>query len=157
MNYQVLGLNDSSTEDDMKKAYRSLSLLFHPDKNQHSQESDVMEMINEAKEELENTLRGNDAIREKERVRMDAVREEERVRMSQNTIIISYESSSSDYSLETLSAESSDSGGRQIPTKPVISSNKASTFCPHSCHMTRRKYCWMTHLILVQGKNQQIT
>ena len=36
-----------------------MARLFHPDKNQHSQESDVMEMINEAKEELENTLRHN--------------------------------------------------------------------------------------------------
>ena len=48
----------------MKKVYRSLALRFHPDKNQHSQVSDVMKMINEAKEELENILRHNDAIRE---------------------------------------------------------------------------------------------
>ena len=33
-----------------KKAYRSLALQFHPDKNQHPQVSDVMKMINEAKE-----------------------------------------------------------------------------------------------------------
>ena len=64
MHYHVLGLNYSSTEDDMKKAYRSLALRFHPDKNQHSHISDVMKMINEAKEELENTLRHNDAIME---------------------------------------------------------------------------------------------
>ena len=47
--YHVLGLNDSSTEDDMKKFYCSLALRFHPDKNQYSQVSDVMKMINEAK------------------------------------------------------------------------------------------------------------
>ena len=35
---------------------------------------------------------------------------------------------SSDESLETLSDESSGSGRRQIPTKPVMSSNKSSTF-----------------------------
>ena len=47
-----------------------------------------MKMINEVKEELENTLRRNDAIKEEERVRMGAMMEEERVRMAQNSIII---------------------------------------------------------------------
>ena len=32
LHYHVLGLNDYSIEDDMKKAYRSLALQFHPDK-----------------------------------------------------------------------------------------------------------------------------
>ena len=48
--YHVLGFNYSSTEYDMEKAYRSLALQFHPDKNQHSQVSDVMKIINEVKE-----------------------------------------------------------------------------------------------------------
>ena len=60
----------------MKKAYFSLALRFHPDKNQHSQVYDVMKMINEAKEELEKKLRHNDAIGEEERVCMNAMREE---------------------------------------------------------------------------------
>ena len=30
--YVVLGLNESSTEADMKTAYRSMALRFHPDK-----------------------------------------------------------------------------------------------------------------------------
>ena len=47
-------------------------------------------MINEDKEELENTL-----------CHTYAIREEERVSMAQNNIIISSESSSSDESLET--------------------------------------------------------
>ena len=59
---------------------------------------------------------------------MDEMREEERVRMAQNNIIISSESLSSDNSLETSSDESSGSGRRQTPTKPVISSNKSSIF-----------------------------
>ena len=83
-----------------------------------------MKMINEAKEELENTLRHNDAIREEERVRTNATREEERVRMAHNTIIILSKSASSDGSLETSYVESSDSGTRQLTTKPVMSSNK---------------------------------
>ena len=49
----VIGLNESSTEDDMKKAYCYLARKFHLDQNQHSQFSDVIQMINEAKEELE--------------------------------------------------------------------------------------------------------
>ena len=82
MHYHVLGLNESSTEDYMKKSYRCLALIFHPDKNQHSQVTKVVKMINEAKEELESTLRRNDEIWEEERVRMDAIREEESVRMA---------------------------------------------------------------------------
>ena len=47
----------------MKKAYCSLALQFQPDKNQHSQVTEVMKMIKEAEEELESTLRHNDEIR----------------------------------------------------------------------------------------------
>ena len=75
-----------------------------------------MKMINEAKEELEITLHRNDEIRE-----------EESVRMAQTIIILS-ESLFLDDSLETSCVESSGSGRSQIPTKPVILSNKSSTF-----------------------------
>ena len=88
---------------------------------------------------------------------MDAMREEEHVRMAQNTIKISSKSLYSDDLMETSSVESSGSGRRQITTKPVMSSNKSSTFRPHRRHMTRRKHRWMTHLIHVQDKNQKIT
>ena len=66
MHYHVIGLNESSTEDDIKQSYRSLALQFHSDKNHNSQVTEVMKMINEAKEELESTLRHNDEIREYE-------------------------------------------------------------------------------------------
>ena len=59
---------------------------------------------------------------------MDEMREEEHVFMEQNTIIILSGYLSSDNSLETWSDESSGSGRRQIPTKPVMSYNKISTF-----------------------------
>ena len=79
-----------------------------------------MLVINKDKEELEDTLRHNESIRE-----------QERVRMAQNTIEILSDSSSSfslDDSLKTSSDDSSDSGIRQKPTKPVTLSNKLSTF-----------------------------
>ena len=53
--------------------------------------------------------------------------EQERVHMAQNNIVISSDSSSSDDLLETSSHDSSDSGTRQIQTKPMTPSNKSST------------------------------
>ena len=70
MNLFVLGFNESSTAGGMKKAYRSMSLRFHPDKNIHEDALKMMGMINEAKEVLKITIRNNDAIREEEHVRM---------------------------------------------------------------------------------------
>ena len=64
--YHVLGLNDSSTEDDMKKFYRKVALWSHPVKNKHPQAYYVMRMINEDKEGLEDLLRYIDAMREQE-------------------------------------------------------------------------------------------
>ena len=55
MNLFVLGLNESSTEEDIKKAYRSISIQFQPNKNIHEGASKVMRMINKAKEGLEDT------------------------------------------------------------------------------------------------------
>ena len=114
-------------------------------------------MINEAKEELENALRHNYNIREEDRVRTGVMREEERVQMADNTIIISSESSSSDKSLEILYVESYGLGRIQIPTKPVMSSNKSFTFPPHCHQMTCQKHFQITHLIHAQRKNQQST
>ena len=63
LNKFVLGLNESSIESDMKTAYRSMALRFHPDKNIGLDTSKMMVMINEAKDGLKKTLPTNDAIR----------------------------------------------------------------------------------------------
>ena len=63
LNLFVLGLNDSSTEKEIKTAFRFMVLRFHPDKNIGLDTTNMMTMINEAKDRLENTMRTNDAIR----------------------------------------------------------------------------------------------
>ena len=52
MNKFVLGLNESSTEADMKTAYPSMARRFHPDKNIGLDTSKLMVMINEDKDGL---------------------------------------------------------------------------------------------------------
>ena len=64
LNLYVLGLNYSSTEAEMKKSYHSMACRFHPDKNIGLDTTEMMKMINEAKDGLEDTLRTNDASRE---------------------------------------------------------------------------------------------
>lgn len=51
--YNILGVNENATKDEIKKAYRTLQLKYHPDKNQNSQEAITMtQKINEAYETL---------------------------------------------------------------------------------------------------------
>lgn len=53
--YEILELDKNATKEDIKKAYRKLSLIHHPDKNGNSQESiDKIQDINEAYEVLSN-------------------------------------------------------------------------------------------------------
>ena len=65
---------------------------MNPDRNQHLNCTDLMQMIKKAREELGDILRHNDAMRKEELFCMDAMMEQEPVRMAQNTIIISSES-----------------------------------------------------------------
>jgi DnaJ-class molecular chaperone len=54
--YQILGINSDSSENEIKKAYRSLSLQHHPDKNNNSKESmDKIQEINTAYETLKDS------------------------------------------------------------------------------------------------------
>ena len=67
LNLHVLGLNYSSTYLEMITSYRSISRIFHPDNNYGFDTSEMMTMINMAKEGLQQQLRKNDAVREEER------------------------------------------------------------------------------------------
>ena len=58
--YKVLGVSEKSTKEDIKKAYRTLSLKFHPDRNPNNVEAvSKFQKINEAYETL-----GDDQKRE---------------------------------------------------------------------------------------------
>ena len=47
--YKVLGVSDNASQDEIKKAYRKLSLLHHPDKNPGNVEAETkFKNINEA-------------------------------------------------------------------------------------------------------------
>ena len=51
--YNVLGINEKASQDEIKKAYRGLQMKWHPDKNQSSNDSIQMtQKINEAYETL---------------------------------------------------------------------------------------------------------
>ena len=66
LNLHVLGLNYSSTFEEMIKGSRSMARRFHPDLNYGFDISEMMTMINTAKEGLKYLHRRNDAVREKE-------------------------------------------------------------------------------------------
>ena len=46
--YQVLNVKPSATRKEIKAAYRTLSLTYHPDKSDHPQSTELFKRINEA-------------------------------------------------------------------------------------------------------------
>ena len=46
--YDILGIKEDASESEIKKAYRALSLQYHPDRNQSDEAKDKMNLINEA-------------------------------------------------------------------------------------------------------------
>ena len=67
LNLHGLGLKYSSTFVEMIKGYRSMARRFHPDNNYGFDTTEMMTMINTAKEGLQDQLRKNDAVMEEER------------------------------------------------------------------------------------------
>ena len=52
--YRVLGIDRSSTEEEIKKAYRKLALRYHPDKNKDAESLEKFKKISEAYQCLTN-------------------------------------------------------------------------------------------------------
>jgi DnaJ-class molecular chaperone len=76
--YNILGLDENSSKDEIKKAYRSLQMKYHPDKNYGSQEAiNMTQKINEAYETL-----GDEQKREE----YDMLRNNPFMRMNSNTM-----------------------------------------------------------------------
>ncbi|KAH8306597.1 hypothetical protein KR018_009005 [Drosophila ironensis] len=50
--YKILGIARSATDDEIKKAYRKLALLYHPDKNKHEMAEERFKEVAEAYEVL---------------------------------------------------------------------------------------------------------
>lgn len=55
--YDILGVTSKSTDAEIKKAYRVLSLKYHPDRNSSSESVDKMHKINEAYEVLSDPVK----------------------------------------------------------------------------------------------------
>ena len=55
--YKTLGISQSSTKEEIKKAFRELALKFHPDKNTDQISAEKFKEINEAKQVLLNDLK----------------------------------------------------------------------------------------------------
>ena len=102
-NLHFLGLNNYSKFADMIKGYHSMARRFHPDNNYGFDTTEMMTMINTAKEGLHEQLRKNDALRE-----------EEHVQASEDEISIP-----SDHNSDSESSNSS--------SKPASSSSKEYT------------------------------
>ena len=72
--YEILGVGVNASKDEIKKAYRSLQMKFHPDKNPGNQEAMLMtQKINEAYETLsdEEKKQEYDMMRNNPFMRMD--------------------------------------------------------------------------------------
>lgn len=54
--YRLLGISSSATKQEIKQAYRKMSLKWHPDKNAGIDVTEIMQDINEAYEILKNDI-----------------------------------------------------------------------------------------------------
>lgn len=56
--YDILGLHKNATKKQIKKAYKKLSMMYHPDKNKHGTE--MFKEINEAHQVLSDETKRRD-------------------------------------------------------------------------------------------------
>ena len=54
--YEVLGVPQSASKDDLKKAYRRLARQYHPDVNKENGAADQFKEINEAYEDRKSVV-----------------------------------------------------------------------------------------------------
>lgn len=52
--YQILEIDKTATQEDIKKSYRNLALIWHPDKNKDPKSLDKFKEISEAYQVLSN-------------------------------------------------------------------------------------------------------
>jgi DnaJ-class molecular chaperone len=71
--YQVLNISPSATESEIKKAHRSLSFQYHPDKNPDPSASEKMKSINEAYETLGDSQRKKQYDNRNNPMNMDSI------------------------------------------------------------------------------------
>ncbi|KAF9073133.1 DnaJ-domain-containing protein [Rhodocollybia butyracea] len=50
--YDILDLNETATQDDIKKKYRQISLFIHPDKTPHARAPEAFDILKKAESEL---------------------------------------------------------------------------------------------------------
>ena len=58
--YQVLNIQKTASDDDVRKAYRTLALQFHPDKNNSPGAEEKFKQISEAYEVLSDSAKRQD-------------------------------------------------------------------------------------------------
>ncbi|KAF9267866.1 DnaJ-domain-containing protein [Marasmius fiardii PR-910] len=55
--YDILDIDESSTQEDVKKRYRQLSLFIHPDKTPHERAPEAFDILKKAESELSDTTK----------------------------------------------------------------------------------------------------
>ena len=55
--YEVLGIQKTASDNEIKKAYHKLAIIWHPDKNKNPKATDIFKRIAEAYETLSDKTR----------------------------------------------------------------------------------------------------